>query len=218
MNLADGRFAGFYSGEPEFITKLKAAIDEARKSGKDLVPVIQQIGKENGIPQENIDRWTTLAAAVSDADGKLSNANSVISALKDTSAIVNKELDDLVSGPLFGLSSETVNLNATTAKLDKTSQNLLQSLRDEYAEVTLGKAALEQYNIEKAKAEIASSKLTDAQKLEAEMLVDEIQKTQGCQEGARGAATSGPRVRCNTASASGIPRAAESINHWHGPW
>ncbi|MCL2905238.1 tape measure protein [Shewanella fodinae] len=176
MNAADGRFMGFYSGEPEFITKLKAAIDDARKSGDDLVPVIQKIGKENGIPQENIDRWIKLASAVSDAEGKLTNANSVISALKDTSAIVNKELDDLVSGPLFGLSSETVNLNATTAKLDKTSQNLLQSLRDEYAEVTLGKEALKQYNAEKAKAEIASSKLTDAQKLEAEMLVDETQK------------------------------------------
>lgn len=59
-----------------------------------------------------------------------------------------------------------------TKKLDK----LLERLRDEYAALTLSKEALEAYNVEKLKAQIATSNLSDAEKREAESLVDEIQR------------------------------------------
>jgi lambda family phage tail tape measure protein len=64
----------------------------------------------------------------------------------------------------------------STEKLDKSSEKLLQSLRDEYAEVTLGKEALKQYNAEKVIAQIESSKLEGGLKSEALLLVEEIQK------------------------------------------
>ncbi|WP_368881899.1 tape measure protein [Shewanella algae] len=59
-----------------------------------------------------------------------------------------------------------------TKKLDK----LLERLKDEYAALTLSKEALEAYNVEKLKAQIATSNLSDAEKREAESLVDEIQR------------------------------------------
>ncbi|MBO2582476.1 tape measure protein [Shewanella algae] len=59
-----------------------------------------------------------------------------------------------------------------TKKMDK----LLERLKDEYAALTLSKEALEAYNVEKLKAQIATSNLSDAEKREAESLVDEIQR------------------------------------------
>ncbi|WP_345873055.1 phage tail tape measure protein [Shewanella algae] len=61
-------------------------------------------------------------------------------------------------------------------EIDNASKRLLQTLKDEYAEVTLGEKALSLYKAEKVKAEIASSKLSDANKVEASRLVDEILK------------------------------------------
>lgn len=65
-----------------------------------------------------------------------------------------------------------------TKKLDK----LLERLRDEYAALTLSKEALEAYNVEKLKAQIATSNLSDAEKREAASLVDEIQRRKQAKE------------------------------------
>ncbi|MBO2552586.1 tape measure protein [Shewanella algae] len=89
---------------------------------------------------------------------------------------LQKAEDDLqkLKDALAGVDSEGsgVNIGEQTKKMNR----LLERLNDEYASLTLNKEALAAYNVEKLKAQIATSNLSDAEKREAESLVDEIQR------------------------------------------
>lgn len=97
-------------------------------------------------------------------------------AYSELSQQLQKAEDDLqkLKDALAGVDSEGsgVNIGEQTKKMDR----LLERLNDEYASLTLNKEALAAYNVEKLKAQIATSNLSDAEKREAETLVDEIQR------------------------------------------
>lgn len=99
-------------------------------------------------------------------------------AYSELSQQLQKAEDDLqkLKDALAGVDSEGNTVTTTTTQLDRATQSLIDKLQDQYAAVTLNKQQLEQYNSEKIKAAIASSNLSDQQKIEAELLVDEIQR------------------------------------------
>ncbi|GAB1102173.1 MAG: hypothetical protein Sw2LagTSB_00480 [Shewanella algae] len=99
-------------------------------------------------------------------------------AYSELSQQLQKAEDDLqkLKDALTGVDSAGNTVTTTTTQLDRATQSLIDKLQDQYAAVTLNKQQLEQYNSEKIKAAIASSNLSDQQKIEAELLVDEIHR------------------------------------------
>jgi tape measure domain-containing protein len=105
-------------------------------------------------------------------------------AYSELSQQLQKAEDDLqkLKDALAGVDSEGNTVTTTTTQLDRATQSLIDKLQDQYAAVTMNKQQLEQYNSEKIKAAIASSNLSDQQKIEAELLVDEIQRRKQAKE------------------------------------
>lgn len=123
------------------IEKYTRMVDDARKAGEEITPVLRQIQQESGIPFEKIAEWFKYNAALVEADQKMQGVISTGDALKDTINNIGQAAATTAEDGFGALSDEL------TKFIDRTKQRALTSgITSELDKfIALEKAGIEGY-------------------------------------------------------------------------
>lgn len=109
---------GQYTQQLQDYAAIVARLNEARKSGEDLAPVLRDVGQRLNLPGTTIDTWIEQAGAVSDADQR--------------SAMIAETLR-VLTGAMDENTASTRQNNAAKAGLSTVGQNYLETLQKQLA-------------------------------------------------------------------------------------